>query len=229
MIQDTSFTYLRKPHGIPSTFGNQECFLDLLENSDPTTQLWIRFSEQKKIFSREEEYGLVNRLDNDTAGLLYFAHSSTIKTEYKNLQSQGQIFKCYTASVYGQIQAQFFEIHHPLAHHATHADRMVVLNPWSTEDIRGKSQSAHTYCELINYDANQRISHLRIRIPKGVRHQIRAHLADYGYSMVGEQLYISPTMKKSVPKTFLHLRSMGLTTSLPTYFNPPDCPILSKE
>jgi 23S rRNA-/tRNA-specific pseudouridylate synthase len=63
--EDKYFYYFWKPCGIPSTYGHQKCFLDYLNESDDQTiqsiMVW-----QREFFSEQDEYGLVNRLDNDT-------------------------------------------------------------------------------------------------------------------------------------------------------------------
>jgi 23S rRNA-/tRNA-specific pseudouridylate synthase len=60
--EDAHMHYVWKPHGMPTTFGLQASFLDVLVKENPE-----RFVEQRRIWSRDSEYGLVNRLDNDTA------------------------------------------------------------------------------------------------------------------------------------------------------------------
>ncbi len=74
-FSDEAFLYVWKPHGVPSTFGKTSSFLENIVSMD-------FFVEQKKAFAIDEEYGLVNRLDNDTAGLLYFARTKSIYDRY---------------------------------------------------------------------------------------------------------------------------------------------------
>lgn len=60
--EDKHYTYVWKPHGIPTTWGIHRCFLDELCDAHPTF-----FAGHIQLFSADDEYGLVNRLDNDTA------------------------------------------------------------------------------------------------------------------------------------------------------------------
>lgn len=64
------------------------------------------FEYLTRMFSREEEYGLVNRLDNDTAGFLYFAKTPEIKEKYKKLQKSNAFYKLYVCDVYGKVSLE---------------------------------------------------------------------------------------------------------------------------
>ena len=67
--EDKCFYYFRKPYGIPSTYGKEKCFLDyLIESDDKDIKAIVE--AQKEYFSQQDEYGLVNRLDNDTTVLM---------------------------------------------------------------------------------------------------------------------------------------------------------------
>ena len=74
-FSDEAFLYVWKPHGVPSTFGKTSSFLENIIAMD-------FFVEQKKTFTIDQEYGLLNRLDNDTAGLLYFARTKPLYDRY---------------------------------------------------------------------------------------------------------------------------------------------------
>ena len=52
-------------------------------------------------FSRQQEYGLLNRLDTPTAGLLYFAHDYDVYATYRKQQKKGEVIKHYFALVQG--------------------------------------------------------------------------------------------------------------------------------
>jgi len=52
-----------------------------------------------EIFGVEGELGLVNRLDNDTAGLVYFAKSQKIFDDYTLAQREAKVYKWYVVDV----------------------------------------------------------------------------------------------------------------------------------
>jgi len=96
--EDARMHYVWKPHGMPTTFGLQASFLDSMEKELP---LW--FTHQQEIWSKDDEYGLVNRLDNDTAGLLYFAKTPADRDRYYATQERGGMIKRYLADLSGNV------------------------------------------------------------------------------------------------------------------------------
>ena len=85
---------MRKPAGIATSFGEQHSFLDEIIVQKP--MFFLALQEQ---FGREEEYGLLNRLDNDTQGFVYFAKSPAIKEQYEYWQNEKILVKQYMCDV----------------------------------------------------------------------------------------------------------------------------------
>ncbi|MEI6774989.1 MAG: pseudouridine synthase [bacterium] len=111
-----------KPSALPTTFGKEQCFLDILlgkerdKNTDfslptfllpyidlpdftPCTLKQTSIQHQLDIFGEKEELGLLNRLDNETAGFLYFAKTQKAFDRYRQLQTEGKVNKRYIAQV----------------------------------------------------------------------------------------------------------------------------------
>jgi hypothetical protein len=90
-FQNKDISFLRKPNQLPSTSGSQDSFLDMFSKPQELKDLlqnnpyfdlckpYIDLSDKQEIkdfdtrlahqtttFSLEQEYGLLNRLDNDT-------------------------------------------------------------------------------------------------------------------------------------------------------------------
>ena len=160
---------------------------------------------QKEFFSEQEEYGLVNRLDNDTTWLLYLAKTPLFKAKYKQAQSENRVEKYYIADVYGKFNENEKNISYPITHHKFSKDRMVVISDTvqPSKIDKKRIQNANTNIKLLYYDEEKNISTLQIIISKWVRHQIRAHLSSIWYPIVWEKLYI----KKASPEK-LHLFSI---------------------
>jgi 23S rRNA pseudouridine1911/1915/1917 synthase len=206
IYQDDRFFYFRKPYGIPSTFGKHKSFLDfLLESKD--TKVKEIISYLKDMFDKDEEYGLVNRLDNDTSWLLYFAKNPLVKQKYKDAQKAWEIKKYYIAEVYGKYSPESQKISDPIWHHKFSDDRMVVVSDTEqTGKTKWKLIYVDTFIEKLYYDEEKNTTVLLVNISKWIRHQIRAHLSSVWYPIVWEQLYIK---KKGAEK--LQLFSIGLT------------------
>lgn len=92
--EDDYLYYIRKPHGKPTTFGSQFSFVEELPYLCPELYALL-----VKEWTREEERGLLNRLDNDTAGLLYFAKTKKAAEWYYEKQDQGEVAKRYLCDV----------------------------------------------------------------------------------------------------------------------------------
>lgn len=204
--QDKYFYYFRKPAGIASTFGKQKSFLDtLLESTDKNIQAIV--SWQKEMFDQKDEYWLVNRLDNDTSGLLYFAKTPLFKTKYKLAQQELIIKKYYIADVYGKYLPETQKISNPIWHHKFSNDRVVViLDHKQTDKIKpNKLHKVNTDIEKLYYDEKQNITTLLVTISKWIRHQIRSHLSSVWYPIVWEKIYI-----KNKKNGDLHLYSIWM-------------------
>ena len=202
--EDKYFYYFRKPCGIPSTYGKEKCFLDyLIESDDKDIKAIIE--SQKEYFGEQEEYGLVNRLDNDTTGLLYLAKTPLFKDRYKQAQKDWKMEKYYIADVYWKFPENEKIISYPITHHKFSPDRMVVISDTKqTGKIDEKRiQKAVTHVQNLYYDEITNQTTLLVTISKWVRHQIRAHLSSIWFPIVWEKIYIKrPSSEK------LHLYSV---------------------
>ncbi len=199
------FYYVWKPHGIASTFGKQESFLDVLISrvDKPIQQLQqIRWKENN-------EFGMVNRLDNLTGGLLFFAKTPEIYTDYKQLQEIGAVQKIYYADLYGKIDDinWAIEIDTPIYHHYSDASRMTA----DPKLGRDKPHQVHTQIIPYYYDWIHNYTSCKVIIQKGVRHQIRLHTASIGHHILGDILYCPKWMKAHYANpNKIHLRSTGI-------------------
>jgi len=191
VYEDSFFYYFWKPHGIPSTFWKEKCFLDLLsESSDQYIKSVLSYLDN--MFGKEREYWLLNRLDNDTAWLLYFAKTPLVKEKYKKAQSEWRISKYYVADVYWNFVQNGLKISYPIWHHKFSKDRMVVfLDMKQTGKIDKKRvHQVDTDVEKLYFDKSRNVTTLLVTISKWIRHQIRAHLSSIWFPIVWEKIYI---------------------------------------
>lgn len=211
--QNTEFYVMWKPSALPTTFGKESCFLDMLlgqqpsnipdfaipqfllpyidlPDFDPCTLDKKMIETQISAFGKDQELGLLNRLDNETSWFLYFAKTPQAFQTYRALQAQGKIHKRYIAQVQGQFNESAFEIDMPVMHHKYKSDRMVfVRTPKDEKKWRSKIHHPITIVKVLHVEKQTQISTLLVGIYKGVRHQIRVHLAGIGYPVIGDILY----------------------------------------
>jgi len=218
-FQNEQCYFLWKPSEIASTRGEQHSFLDVvfIDQKWATQDInlerflseieknWITLSnidikefvpQQMELFTQEQEFGLLNRLDTATSGLLYFAKTPEIYKQWKDRQKQWHISKHYIAQIEKEITPKTIDT--PLAHH-TNGKRMIVatqelLSSKRKQKIKGKLLPSETNITKISKTNEDIFAHIIIH--KGRRHQIRAHLASIWTPIVWEQLYSDSLTKQ---------------------------------
>lgn len=196
------FYYTWKPHGIPTTYGPNPCFLDSIKFSkDIKTQLI--YTQLSTNHHWNSEFGLINRLDNDTWWLLFFAKNISILQDYKILQSENKVEKIYICDVYDIVKFDNIEVSNPIYHHKYNDSKMTLdPNKWRWKPIITTTSATKLYT-----DEHNKISTLLVRLHKGARHQIRVHLSSIWHPIVWENIY---TRHKQNNQNILHLRSIWL-------------------
>ncbi len=128
-----------------------------------TIQRWVEqhLQPQRPTFS-------VHRLDRATAGLILIAHSKTMAATLSRMFRQHEITKHYRACVMGQFSQ----------------DPAVTTINQPVQD-----KAAITHIRLRKYSTTKNRSWLDIHPETGRKHQIRKHLADAGFSVIGDRLY----------------------------------------
>jgi 23S rRNA-/tRNA-specific pseudouridylate synthase len=202
------FYYYWKPNWIATTYGDNNSFLDSLErNFFFDKAIYIKL---KNNFGSKQEFGLINRLDNDTWWLLFFAKTKEVFELYKNLQQALLVSKIYIADVqwnpFFKVKNKIMNIDYPIMHHKFKDNKMICI--LSEKDIvlwRGQQHMVQTEIELLDYDKIKNISILQVKIKKWIRHQIRIHLKSIGSPILGDRIY-----NKNSKCNWLHLWSVWM-------------------
>ena len=123
----------------------------------------------------------VHRLDKETSGCVIFAKSAEAKTAMIPLFKGRDIMKIYRAITIGSFPKNWNEI------------RTDIAGFMSTTLVK-------------TLDANKYTSYLELRIETGRTHQIRRHLADKRYPVLGDKKYAGTGNELSLaqPRQMLH-------------------------
>jgi len=162
--------------------------------------------------------GIVHRLDKDTSGLLIIAKNDKAHLNMSNQIKNREVKKIYYALVRGIVPENEATINMPIGRSTKDRKKMAV-----TKD--GKEAITH-------FKVLQRFNKytlLEVKIDTGRTHQIRVHLSEIGYPVVGDEVYSNGKNEFGIKGQLLHAKSldfkhpitgkqMHLETELPQEF-----------
>ena len=169
-----------------------------------------RYPETADAGDKPLEGGLVHRLDNGTSGALIIARNPASFATLRNSIRGGQIEREYLALISRELE-RTLTLAAPIAHHAKNPRRMVVAHEHSRTSIRSAARPAYTLVQPIRRVGTYAM--VRVTPKSGMRHQIRVHLADAGFPLVGDELYGGPPLAQLASgRFFLHLSRIRLAS-----------------
>lgn len=162
--------------------------------------------------------GIVHRLDKDTSGLLIIAKNDKAHIEISKQIQERKVKKTYLALVRGVIPENEATIDMPIGRSMQDRKKMAVTK---------KGKVAITHFKVL--ERFLKYTFLQIQIETGRTHQIRVHLAEIGYPVVGDMVYSNGKNEFGVEGQMLHAKSldflhpitkekMHLEAPLPEYF-----------
>ena len=162
--------------------------------------------------------GIVHRLDKDTSGILIIAKNDKAHMILSEQIKNHEVEKTYIALVRGIVKENEATINMPIGRSTKDRKKMAVAKT-------GKPAVTH-FKVLKRYD---NYSLLEVKIETGRTHQIRVHLSQIGYPVVGDITYSSGKNEWNEVGQCLHAKSlkfihpttgkeMFLEAPLPEYF-----------
>ena len=122
--------------------------------------------------------GIVHRLDKDTSGLLVVAKTLEVQTDLVRQLQARTVKRQYLAFVAGVVFVQS-TIEAPIGRHPALRTKMAVV---------GSGKPAVTHLEKITA-ISEAVSLVSVRLETGRTHQIRVHLSNLGFPLLGDPLY----------------------------------------
>lgn len=162
--------------------------------------------------------GIVHRLDKDTSGIIIVAKNDKSHINLSEQIKNRKVNKYYIALVRGNVIENNATINMPIARSTKDRKKMAV-------NEKGKEAITH-FKVLKRYNG---YTLLEIKIDTGRTHQIRVHLSEIGYPVVGDEVYSNGKNKFGVKGQCLHAKriefihpvtnkKMVLEAELPVYF-----------
>ena len=125
----------------------------------------------------------VHRLDRAASGLMILAHTRKMAQVFSDMFKNRKIHKRYRATVEGELN----NIDLPYTINTTIEDKPAVSR-------------------IISLQAQDKITILTIEIETGRKHQIRRHLSEMGYPIVGDRLYGSGESEEDLKLQAVYLK-----------------------
>ena len=141
--------------------------------------------------------GIVHRLDKDTSGVIIIAKNDNAHINLSNQIKDREVKKIYVALVRGIIKENEATINMPIGRSTKDRKKMAVSK-------NGKEAVTH----FTVLDRFENYTFLKIKIDTGRTHQIRVHLSEIGYPVVGDYVYSNGKNPYGVIGQMLHAQSI---------------------
>lgn len=164
--------------------------------------------------------GIVHRLDKDTSGILIVAKNDKAHVNLSEQIKNHKVQKTYIALVRGIVKENEATINMPIGRSPKDRKKMAVVK---------NGREAITHFKVIERFPKHNCTLLEIKIETGRTHQIRVHLSQIGYPIVGDTTYSNGKNEWDISGQCLHAKSlkfkhpitnedMFLEAELPEYF-----------
>jgi 23S rRNA pseudouridine1911/1915/1917 synthase len=214
---DADVVVVRKPAGIltvPFERGDRDTLLAL-------ARVALRRREGRPAAAHNPTLRAVQRLDKDTSGLLVFARNVAAQRHLQDQLARREVVRRYEALVHGR-----------LPHDVTFDTWLIADRGDGLRGSRGANQPSRRSLRrgdvaatpgALADGARQAVTHVRVlewlrgatriscELETGRQHQIRIHLAEAGYPLIGENVYIREYRGRPVAaaRPMLHAGALG--------------------
>lgn len=162
--------------------------------------------------------GIVHRIDKDTSGLLIIAKNDKAHINMSEQIKNHEVKKTYLALIRGALKENNATIDMPIARSTKDRTKMAVSKT---------GKNAVTHVKVL--ERFKGYTYIEVNIETGRTHQIRVHLSQIGYPIVGDYVYSNGKNPFDVVGQMLHSyklefkhpitgKEMCLVADIPDYF-----------
>lgn len=145
--------------------------------------------------------GIVHRLDKDTSGVIVVAKNDKAHINLSEQIKNHEVEKTYLALVKGFVKENEATINMPIGRSTSNRKKMAVTKS-------GKQAITH-FKVIKRYKTHkQDYALLEVKIETGRTHQIRVHLSQIGYPIVGDSTYSNGKNEWGIEGQCLHAKSL---------------------
>ncbi len=151
----------------------------------------------------EQRPGIIHRLDKDTSGLIIIARNAATHSALVEQMKRHEIVKRYLALVEGVVALDQGSIDAPIGRNPRHRQQMAITV------VRSREARTHFHVQ----ERFDRHTLLLLELETGRTHQIRVHLKAIGHPIVGDPIYGSGSINRSLSlkRQFLHAYQLKFT------------------
>lgn len=207
LFEDEHLIVLNKPTGLvvhPAAGHAQDTLVNALMAH--VKDFAMKFGEQRP--------GIVHRLDKDTSGIMVVAKSDIIHDSLSLQFKERSIKRHYLAVTSGIFKTSQGTITSFLARHPKDRKRYSSVRDLNKNIIRdakfnpGTGKWSHTDFQVLGTHKTG-MTYVKLKLHTGRTHQIRVHLSELGFPILGDVIYGSHLEKKSVARLALHAAELG--------------------
>ena len=202
VFEDEHLVGFDKPSGIHSAAG---------VSPDSVEELIRQYSGLS--LGPDEEYGILQRLDFETQGVLLVAKSKASYLEFRRMFAAEKVEKSYLFVTAGKFPDAV-----SLSGFIGAKERGARKVGFTVGMPRhGRALVANTNFKLKKFNQGLSISTVEARTTKGRRHQIRVSAAHLGFPLLGDRLYGAT---RELPTEFLHTTGFFLLANTVSFIHP---------